>query len=358
MPGELVAVDLTLLQWARLRSMGITVKESRMLGHLGMTVTRLQMPFDASETHVLEMLRSTMPKLDLELNHHYRPTEERCKGERCFGHSAIQWPQPGQQQCLIATRIGMLDTAVDAERARVQAVVKRFGDRAEPSTTEHGSAVAALLAGQHSEGALGLLPASTVYAADVFDVDEDGKVLANAANLAAALDWLRGEKVQAVNISLAGPDNRVLAKSVDALVAAELPIVASAGNDGPQAKPAYPAAYAGVIAVTAVDARKRLYTRANRGEHIGFAAPGVRVWTPVADDAEYRTGTSFATPFVTAIVASLRHNELVSFADLEKALAERAEDLGEPGHDPLYGWGLVQGAGACEPNAVATGGTQ
>ena len=40
------------------------------------------------------------------------------------------------------------------------------------------------------------------------------------------------------------------------------------------------------------------------------------------------------------------------------ALAERAEDLGEPGHDPLYGWGLVQGEGACEPNAVAAGGTQ
>ncbi len=84
-------------------------------------------------------------------------------------------------------------------------------------------------------------------------------------------------------------------------------IVAAAGNGGPKAAPAYPAAYNDVIAVTAIDRAKRAYRRAGRGEHIDLAAPGVDVWTAASvPGARAKTGTSFATPFVTAAVALLK----------------------------------------------------
>ncbi len=41
-------------------------------------------------------------------------------------------------------------------------------------------------------------------------------------------------------------------------------IVAAVGNDGPSARPAYPASYPGVLAVTGVDGRNRALIEAGR----------------------------------------------------------------------------------------------
>src|SRR3546814_14600039 len=51
-------------------------------------------------------------------------------------------------------------------------------------------------------------------------------------------------------------------------------VVAAVGNDGPAAPPAYPASYAGVIAVTGIDGRGRVLPEAGRARHVDFAAPG------------------------------------------------------------------------------------
>ncbi len=121
-------------------------------------------------------------------------------------------------------------------------------------------------------------------------------------------------------------------------------IVASAGNDGPRAAPAFPAAYPESIAVTAVDTRRRLYTRASRGAHITLAAPGVGVFAPTEGQGGYHTGTSFAAPFVTASVAMLRAS---GTTDIPRALQRSAIDLGPKGRDPLYGWGLLKAPEQC-----------
>ena len=52
-----------------------------------------------------------------------------------------------------------------------------------------------------------------------------------------------------------------------------------------------------------MDRGGRVYRRAGRGAHVDFAAPGVAVWTAAwVRGARPKTGTSFATPFVTAAV--------------------------------------------------------
>ena len=58
-------------------------------------------------------------------------------------------------------------------------------------------------------------------------------------------------------------------------------IVAAAGNGGPTAPPAYPAALRPVVAVTAVDSKDHIYRYANQGRYIMVAAPGVD--EPAAD---------------------------------------------------------------------------
>ena len=83
-------------------------------------------------------------------------------------------------------------------------------------------------------------------------------------------------------------------------------IVAAVGNDGPAAPPLYPAAYQGVIGVTAVDAKHHVLLEACRGKHLALAAPGADLRAADAADAtgykEVR-GTSFAAPLVAGLLA-------------------------------------------------------
>jgi subtilisin family serine protease len=65
-------------------------------------------------------------------------------------------------------------------------------------------------------------------------------------------------------------------------------IVAAVGNDGPAAPPLFPAAYAGVIGVSGVDAKLRVLPESASGPQVDFSASGVV-------DTKLR-GTSFAAP--------------------------------------------------------------
>jgi subtilisin family serine protease len=121
-----------------------------------------------------------------------------------------------------------------------------------------------------------------------------------------------------------------------------LVLVAAAGNGGPGAKPAYPAAYNQVVSVTALDGKKRVYKYANRGNYIDFAAPGVNVWTPARGGGKLQSGTSFAVPFITSLVALLIHGGNPPDPDLLRAKLRRyVQDLGRRGKDIDYGMGMV-----------------
>ncbi len=104
-----------------------------------------------------------------------------------------------------------------------------------------------------------------------------------------------------------------------------------------------------MIAVTAVDRREQVYRRANRGEHIDLAAPGVNVWTAASiSGARTKTGTSYATPFVTAAAALiLQARPGLTPAEVRAQLQETARDLGKAGPDEIFGHGLVQPVAEC-----------
>ena len=122
-----------------------------------------------------------------------------------------------------------------------------------------------------------------------------------------------------------------------------LMLVAAAGNGGSATEPAYPAAYQDVIAVTAVSAERTVYAYANRGPYIDFAAPGVRLWTAVPGGGRFQSGTSFAAPYVTSMVAlTLAGGAERTVEAVRSRLRQDALDLGAPGRDDVFGWGLVR----------------
>jgi len=119
--------------------------------------------------------------------------------------------------------------------------------------------------------------------------------------------------------------------------------VAAAGNSGPTSPPRYPAAFDGVIAVTAIDVDNKLFAGANRGRYVAVAAPGVDVLVPAPKDAyQLTTGTSVAAAEVSGVVAlMLERNSKLKPAEVRKILTSTAMRLGTATRDDNFGFGLV-----------------
>lgn len=134
-----------------------------------------------------------------------------------------------------------------------QLEVIRLGEGEETkSGAQHGTAVAGLLIGASDSRVPGLLPGAELIAVDAFQRFGKSADIASIYDLVRALDLLVQRDVKVVNMSLTGPANAVLETSVKTAADRGMILVAAAGNDGPNAKPVYPAAYDDVIAVTAV----------------------------------------------------------------------------------------------------------
>jgi subtilisin family serine protease len=282
-----------------------------------------------------------------------------CGKDRCFGPTLIHW-KSALKTCAQSAKIGVIDTSFDITHPTFRNLKWRLGhfldsEKASPRDW-HGTAVLSLLGGDSGSGTPGLVPDAEFHLAAAFSTDEQGNASTSTVNLLNALNWLDEQGVQYVNMSFSGPRDPLFEKAIAAMQKRGVVFVAAAGNQGPTAPPAYPAAYSQVIAVTAVDRKMGGYRYANRGSYVDLAAPGVEIWTALPKGKEgYRTGTSFAAPFVTAIVASqpqLKSSRLPK-AELIKRL--KLQDLGPSGPDPIYGQGLVLAPEACSdsPSIVA-----
>jgi len=189
----------------------------------------------------------------------------------------------------------------------------------------------------------GAAPGATLYAADVFcGLPTGGAVDA----VAEAFDWLAHERVPVINVSLVGPPNKLLGEVLTAVLARGHIVVAAVGNDGPAAAALYPAAYPGVVGVTAVDARGRILPEAERGAQVKFAAPGADMAAAGAGQGYVRVrGTSFAAPLVAGLLAVRLPAPEKSAADAAVAsLAQSAQRLSQPVPNPVSGYGLVGAA--------------
>lgn len=219
----------------------------------------------------------------------------------------------------------------------------------QPASTHHGNAVARLIAARpRNNGFAGAAPGVALHWASVTRLVQ-GRERSNTLAQVMALDWLLGQGVHLINISMGGATDLVLATAVRWVTARPVLVLAAVGNGGPAAAPVYPAAYPGVLAVTATDALARVYAGANQGPQVALAAPGVDVWLPLDGEAgaagsgQYLSGTSLATALATGMLAHWGPGRLrQAHADQLAPVCLAAQDLGAPGKDPVFGCGLVR----------------
>lgn len=251
--------------------------------------------------------------------------------------------------------IAVIDTAPDlAHPELAQAGVRLESVLDDAPALDHGTQIVGLLA---AAGLLrGAAPDADVLAIAAFGPGaEDGLPASATYRLLRALDVAHREGAAVVNMSFAGGADDLLAQGLDALAQGGAILVAAAGNNGPDAPPAFPGAHPAVVAATATDVADGLWARANRGAYVALSAPGVDVLSPAAGGRyALGSGTSLAAAYVSAVAALvLERNPRAGPDAVRAALAGSARDLGPAGRDPLFGHGLAVAGAAAERLAAS-----
>ncbi|HWU78109.1 MAG TPA: S8 family serine peptidase [Rhodanobacter sp.] len=316
--GQFLAMDLTPKQLAALQAQGFTADATVPADvSLGLGLVVLHDTRRRSEARAMSALQQTAPKATFSYQHVYLPAGS--------GDALSDEPSMTPASAATSLHVGLIDGGVDpADPALAHAHIHDHGC-AKATVSRHGTAVASRLV--HGD-------ADALYVADLWCGDAVGGA---TSSLVAALAWMAREGVPVINISLVGPDNPVLARAVQVMMARGYVLVAAVGNDGPAAPPLFPAAYPGVIGVSGVDARDRVLPESGSGEQVAFCASGV-----IGSGRSAMRGTSFASPIVARRAAQLLSAPHPgAAAEVVQRLIGEARDLGAPGRDPRYGYGLL-----------------
>lgn len=259
---------------------------------LGTRVVQLAVPRSMSTRAALKLLQRVAPQLEADFDHVFEPAGGSLGPVQAALAAAVGAGR--------GRTVGMIDGGVASHPSLAGASIEQNGFAGRPQPTGHGTAVASLLVGNQGPFR-GAASGAQLYVADVYG---GNRAAGSASGIVKSLGWLAGKRAQVINISLVGPENMVVQRAIQIVRARGIQVIAAVGNDGPAAPPQYPASYAGVIAVTAVDARGRALVEAGRATHLDFAAPGADMAAALPGNGYARVrGTSFAAPLVAARLA-------------------------------------------------------
>lgn len=208
------------------------------------------------------------------------------------------------------------------------------------------------------EGIAGMARGAGIMAVRVLNEKGSGY----ADDVAAGIDYAVANGARVINLSLTfpssyGPDSSAVAavrRAVEAAQAADVLVVAAAGNEGGNAgyMPVIdcPACFSGVLAVGASTSADERAWFSNYDSRLDLVAPGVGIFSTLLYPGNggyglYNnsgSGTSFAAPHAAgaaALVRALRPD--LRQGDVYTLLRMTADDVGQPGFDIWTGWGRL-----------------
>lgn len=246
--------------------------------------------------------------------------------------------------------IVIIDTGVDATHPELKGAAIQSFDAvgSGKSTAEpHGTAIAGIVGARQQ--LTGMAPDARIVAVRAFAQATSGRFEGTTETLIKGIDMGLKNGGRLFNLSFTGPRDPSVEQIIRIAEAKGAVFIAAAGNGGPSAPAAYPAAYDTVVAVTAVDSTDKLYERANRGSYIVVAAPGVDILA-VAPKRSYElsSGTSLAAAHVSGIVALMMERKPdLRAAEIRRLLVDSAR--GEQGWAKQdFGAGVVDAARALQ----------
>lgn len=256
------------------------------------------------------------------------------------------------------------------------------------ASTWHGTHVSGTVAAEtdNDAGVAGVSWLSRVMPLRVLGLESSGsnydvlQAMLYAAGLENDSGTVPAEPAAIINLSLGGAGNsRAEQQIIDQVRDAGVIIVAAAGNESSNC-PSYPAAYDGVISVSASAPDDTLAYYSNFGDSIDVAAPGGDLSYTLRDgfaggiastfvndtdgdrepDYAQLEGTSMATPHVAGVIALMKSvypDMTPEIMDTLLASGTITDDLGTEGRDDSFGHGLINARKAVQAASdLAAGG--
>jgi subtilisin family serine protease len=200
-------------------------------------------------------------------------------------------------------RVAVIDSGIDATHRDLSGVVRAQRNFTSGAPGPHGTEVAGIIAARQHNGAgiMGVAPA-----AELVDLracsggsKPDAPADCDSYTLAQALDFAVASGVDVINLSLAGPDDPLLARLLGQAEAQGISVVAAAPPAGDE-RDRFPASVITVIAVAESEQPAPWPASAVR-------APGVDVLTTFPGDRyDYGSGSSLSSAHVSGVVALMR----------------------------------------------------
>lgn len=268
-------------------------------------------------------------------------------------------------------KVAVIDTGIDYEHRDLNDNYKGgydftynepgFGndpDEYDPMDSQtHGTAVSGIIAAEdNGVDVIGVAPKAFLYALKVFGwwwnpTSQQWEEKNRGGD--EALDWAIEHDMDVISMSFGGYlPSQTFHDLCDLAYDAGIVLVASAGN-GATDDPHYPSGYSSVICVGAVDINYEFVTAySNYGPTQELVAPGgrwfKRIKTTEAGGGTIKTyKTSIACPMVSGVCALLHSVTPDIMPDeIRYILHNTADDRGDPGWDPYYGWGTVNAEAA------------
>lgn len=190
--------------------------------------------------------------------------------------------------------------------------------------TGHGTSVAGCIVDAVYEANVDIIPIR------VFGMD-----FVTTSMLRQAIQKAIAIKPSVINISYGFDESAILTAL---LQHSNVPIVVSAGNSNANCNNLFPAKLPNVITVSAITTTMQRWNDSNYGTCINYCAPGddIAGYTSAGGTYNYYKGTSYAAPQISAAIALLAMDPEHGMTDLQNS----CRDLGAPGYDQYYGWGL------------------
>jgi subtilisin family serine protease len=236
--------------------------------------------------------------------------------------------------------VAVIDTAIDENHPDLAGAVEDRFDAIGGAVVSrtHGTSIAGAIG---ARGAIeGVAPKARILSARACDGETPQ---CTTLSVVKAIDWAWKSHARVVNMSFAGPQDPAVHGILAAVFKDGVLFVGAAGNSGRNSPPLYPAADEAVLAVTATDANDKPYEKANVGNYIAIAAPGVDVLLPTPHGKyDFESGTSISAALVSGVAALvLERRPNMPPSEMRKLLTDTAKSLSTGDRGTELGFGLV-----------------
>jgi len=260
-------------------------------------------------------------------------------------------------------KIGVMDTGINTNHTALAGQFDAEVDFYDGGTAEdlcnHGTPVAGIISSLN-ETYKGIAHGARFYNLKVGQQIGGGQCGASSSDIIEAIDYSVENGINVVSMSIGGAISNcslsISANYVNEAVAQDgIPIVIAAGNSGPSNNSIYtPGCAKNAITVGSIDKNGALSSFSSRGPVNDYNKPDIlapgRNIISTSSDGTFQsgfTGTSFATPFITGVVAlMLQANPGLNWTQIKEVLANSSTDLGYAENE--QGAGLANASKAIE----------